>query len=525
MSGSGAGARIAHHAKVAAVLAYVVSMGVVAGARPALAQFTYSRSAGSQSDSSALVATPTGLSAASTNCPSSSTYQDSVVPLSWSSSSAVDADGNPMVSYYGVWRSVNGSSYSLLSSLSGASFGTSYLDNTVTGAGNAAVQYTTYLGIVGNYLGSDYDNNISLIGTYDFGTEENLLAGTPDGTRAFAAESGTGAHNVLEVGALYGGANYGTVESTITLAGAAPVPIAVAVAPNDSDLFVLDKANNKLDIVPLPITGSTYTVPASSAVSVGALGDPAALAVTPSSSQVVVANYGSGTVTIVNTSGSVAATVTLPKPTGGVAPAPSAVVINSAGTNAYVLDSANNQVDVVALTGPNTGAVTAHVAVGSQAGATETPADMDVAHNPTLGDEVYVGNPSSGTVTVISVATGATTTVSLGTGADPSALVAAPDGCYVAVAETLQGANDVALVNTTTNAVVATQAGATYTGGAATTIAMSGTSDSFLEDQGAMVAMPTRLSYEVQAGTTNGSGFMSALSSPVTVTLGRGQVP
>ena len=55
---------------------------------------------------------------------------------------------------------------------------------------------------------------------------------------------------------------------------------------------------------------------------------------------------------------------------------------------------------------------------------------------------------------------------------------------------------------------------------------MQGDSSAYMESTGSVAAVPTLLSYELQAvQTAAGSGFMSALSLPVNVSLGAGQVP
>jgi hypothetical protein len=57
-------------------------------------------------------------------------------------------------------------------------------------------------------------------------------------------------------------------------------------------------------------------------------------------------------------------------------------------------------------------------------------------------------------------------------------------------------------------------------------LAVQGDSSAYMESTGSVAAVPTLLSYELQAvQTTTGSGFKSALSLPVNVSLGAGQVP
>jgi YVTN family beta-propeller protein len=141
-----------------------------------------------------------------------------------------------------------------------------------------------------------------------------------------------------------------------------------------------------------------------------------------------------------------------------------------------------------------------------------------LVQNSTAGTEIYVGDSGTDEISVIATASNTVTNFSIGAGNTPVALVAAPDGCFVAVA---QGAGTVYLISTTTNGVLKTLAGTP-----ATCLAMQGDSIAYVETSGSVAAVPTLLSYELQAvQTAAGSGFMSALSLPVNVSLGAGQVP
>ena len=292
------------------------------------------------------MAAPTGLATSTPTC-ASSTYH-TAVPLNWAGSAALDEDGNYLVGYYGVWRSVNGGAYSLAGSTSGAPPATTFTDDTATDA----LPTTTYYYTSGNTLDANYGGTTTAVGTYDFGAQENLIASatTSSGSWTYVAESGTSNHNVLVVDSLHGDANYDKVVSTVTLAGSGPVPIAVAMAPNGSAAYVLDATNDQVDVIPVPTPTPTYTV--TTTIPVGALGNPDAMAVTPSSSELLVANYNAGTVTVINTAtATVTATVALPTPAGGQLPAPMGIVVLPSSADAYVVDRANNQLDELSLNG------------------------------------------------------------------------------------------------------------------------------------------------------------------------------
>jgi YVTN family beta-propeller protein len=500
-------------ARIGIGLVTVVSLAVVGVPQAAEAQLSYGLAVGPQSEQSAELAAPTSLATSTPSC-DSSTYR-TAVPVSWAASSALDEDGNYLVGYYGVWRSVNAGAYSLAGSTSGAPPATMFTDDTATDA----LPATTYYFTAGNTLEANYAGASTPVGTYDFGTEENLIASTAtaSGSWTYVAESGTTSHNVLVVDSLHGDANYDKVVSTVTLAGSGAVPIALAMAPNGSAAYVLDKTNDQVDVVPVPTPTPTYTV--TTTVPVGALGDPAAMAVTPNSSELLVANYADGTATVINTStGTVTATVPLPMPASGQQPAPMGIVVLPSSAGAYVVDRANNQLDELSLSGATADTFVAEDAVGNQGTGAETPADLDLVQNPTVGTEIYVGDSGTDQVSVIATASNTVSNVSIGAGNTPVALVAAPDGCFVAVA---QGAGTVYLISTTTNTVLKTLAGTSVT-----SLAMQGDSSAYVESTGSVAAVPTLLSYELQAvQTTAGSGFKSALSLPVNVSLGAGQVP
>jgi YVTN family beta-propeller protein len=494
-------------------LVTIVSLAVVGNPSTAEAQLSYGLTVGPQSEQSAELAAPTGLTTSTPSC-ASSTYH-SAVALSWSASSSLDEDGNYLVGYYGVRRSVNAGAYSLAGSTSGAPPATGFTDDTATDT----LPTTTYYFTSGNTLEANYGGATTPVGTYDFGAQENLIASTttPGGSWTYVAESGTTNHNVLVVDSLHGDANYDKVVSTVTLAGSGAVPIGVAMAPDGSAVYVLDKTNDQVDVIPVPTPTPTYAV--ATTVPVGAVGDPDAMAVALGSSELLVANYADGTVTVINTAtATVAATVPLPAPAGGQPPAPMGIVVLPSGADAYIVDRANNQLDELSLSGAAANTFVAEDAIGSQGTGAETPADIDVVQNPTMGTEIYVGDSGANQVSVIATASNAMSNVSIGAGNTPVALVAAPDGCFVAVA---QGSGTVDLISTATNTVLRTMAGTP-----ATCLAMQGDSSAYVEASGSVAAVPTLLSYELQAvQTTAGSGFKSALSLPVTVSLGVGQVP
>jgi len=489
------------------------ALAVVGNPQAAGAQFVDQVATGGQNFASATLASPAGLASGTPAC-APSDVEGTMVPLTWTGSTAEDADGNQVVGHYDILRSVDGAAYSSVGATSGAPPATAFSDGTTT---DLPALPTTYYAISGDSL--EYSNGTSsswaTVGNYSFGSEENLLAATPDGSRLYVAESGPGAHQVLVIDTAPGGNN--AVVSTIDLAGPAPVPVAVAMAPNGAEAYVLDGANDEIDVVPVPTPPGAYAV--TTTIPVGDVGDPAAMAVGPSSSQLLVANYNSGTVSLIDTSTSAVTTVGLP---GANPPQPTGVVIVPSGADAYVEDEANDTVDEIPLTGATAGTVVGEVSVPALGNA-DNPAGIDVADSSWGGPEIYVADAGTSMVSAISVATNSVSDIAVAPANEaPVALAGAPDGCWVAVVTTGPGGTGVSAINTSTNSLTSTAPQAAL----ASAIALPGSSHGSETADGAIVAMPVQLSYELQAAqTTTGGGFESAYSAPITLSLGRGQLP
>ena len=148
-----------------------------------------------------------------------------------------------------------------------------------------------------------------------------------------------------------------------------------------------------------------------------------------------IANYGPGTVRVVNTATS---TITTTIPVGTK---PYGVAVTADGGHAYVTNSGSNTVSAID-TATNT--VTSTVLVGT------TPLGVAVT---TDGGHVYVTNNKSNSVSVIDTATNAVTaTIPVGMG--PWGVAISPDGKRVYVTNTLS--DTVSVIDTATNAVTAT---------------------------------------------------------------------
>ncbi|MFA5457881.1 MAG: YncE family protein, partial [Synergistaceae bacterium] len=171
----------------------------------------------------------------------------------------------------------------------------------------------------------------------------------------------------------------------------------------------------------------------SATVTVGA--NPDWVAVNPAGTKVYVANYGAGTVSVIDTSSNtVSATVT-------VGTNPIGVAVNPAGTKVYV---ANYGAGTVSVIDTSSNTVSATVTVGVS--------PYGVAVNP-AGTKVYVANSGAGTVSVIDTSSN-TVSATVTVGTNPRGVAINPAGTKVYVAN--GGAGTVSVIDTSSNTVSAT---------------------------------------------------------------------
>jgi YVTN family beta-propeller protein len=266
-------------------------------------------------------------------------------------------------------------------------------------------------------------------------------------------------------------------------------PVAVAINPTTSKLYVANKNSNNVTVID-EATYSTSTVPVgayptavavksatnkiyianqesnnvtvidgtSNSTTVVATGRfPQALAINPVTNQIFVANYHDNSITAINGSNNL--TFTIP-----VGDYPSAVAVNSLTNKVYVANLDSNTVTVInGTTGATTtvpvGAYPTAVAVnpltnkiyvanGTYAtGSTGTVTVIDGFTNSTttvpaglhpnsvtvnlVTNKIYVTNVDDGTVTVIDGLTNSTTTISVGSSPGPAAVDPVTDKIYV----------------------------------------------------------------------------------------------
>ena len=179
------------------------------------------------------------------------------------------------------------------------------------------------------------------------------------------------------------------------------------------------------------IDTATNTVTATVTVGDGPFG----VAATPDGSRVYVANFTSGTVSVIDTAtNAVVATVTVEDGTQGV-------VVTPEGSRVYVT---NRSAATVSVIDTATNLVTATVTVGG------SPSGIDVSPD---GSRVYLANSFSGTVSVIDTATNAVV-ATVAVGNSPRGVAVMPDGSRVYVANS--NSRTVSVIDTSNNMVVAT---------------------------------------------------------------------
>ena len=166
--------------------------------------------------------------------------------------------------------------------------------------------------------------------------------------------------------------------------------------------------------------------------------DPFGVAVSPDGTRVYVANSGTTTVSVIDTT-------TNPHTVSAVTVGtnPRGVAVSPDGTRVYVTNHLDGNVSVIDTTAtPNT--VTS-VTVGTN--------PFGVAVSPD-GTRVYVANTGGvGTVSVINTSTNSVTGVTLGSA--PAGVAVSPDGTRVYVTNN-GGVGTVSVINTSTNTVAAT---------------------------------------------------------------------
>jgi YVTN family beta-propeller protein len=193
-------------------------------------------------------------------------------------------------------------------------------------------------------------------------------------------------------------------------------PELVAVSPNGAMAYVTNSVSNSVSVI------NTTTNTQTTTISVG--GVPVGVAFTPDGSKAYVTLADKSRVAIIDTASSTASSTTIPLSVSN----PIGIVVNSAGTFAYVADfgqaeAAPAQVGAVSVINLATGAEVAAIPVGF--------GPIGIAISPD-GSRVYVSNYVDGTVSVIDTATN-TQTALVAVGLGPLGITVDTTGTYAYV--------------------------------------------------------------------------------------------
>jgi YVTN family beta-propeller protein len=256
------------------------------------------------------------------------------------------------------------------------------------------------------------------------------IAITPDGTRAYVVNPGSGGISVIDI------QTNKEIGDPIHLAGS---PNAIAITPDGSRAYVT-KSGSKSESG----SNSVLAIDLNTNKPIGLpipVGDfPTDIAITPDGTKAYVANIKSDNVSVINLQNDEVSTV-------AVGEEPAAIAITPDGSTAYVVDFESRDVRPIAT---QSNVVGAPIAVGIS--------PISIAITPD-GTKAYVGN--SGTISVVNIqANAVAATISAGFNFfNFTAIAITPDGkTAYATAEPNQGVGALVAVDTRTDKFVSSPA-------------------------------------------------------------------
>lgn len=331
-----------------------------------------------------------------------------------------------------------------------------------TATSTVGIPNTTTGVVTGSVLGSDSDNDV-LTYSVSAGPAKGMVT-LDAGNGAFTyTPSATARQNAAKAGATSTDkSDTFTVSVTDGYGGSVVVPVSVAVSPLKAPPSLI--ATAKVGPSPQGIAVSpdgtqvfvtTISASGTSAVSVLSTANNTAFGTIPTgkwSSSVVynpagsrayVANYVSGTVSVINTATqAVASTITLASGTGTN---PSALAVSPDGTRVYTVNPGAKSVSVINTA---TNKVATTIAVSTS--------PWGIAVSPD-GTRLYLANPDTNSVSILNTSTNQVTdTITVGSGAVN--LAVSPNGSRLYVVN--NGDATMSVIDTASKKVVATVAGA-----------------------------------------------------------------
>ncbi len=266
--------------------------------------------------------------------------------------------------------------------------------------------------------------------------------GGPPGQGGVGGAGGRGSLLFGRAGALGAHGDVGTGQSVTNISGLGAKPYGVAVVPagpEAGDVYIANSGSNTVSVL-----NPGNTVIAN--ISVGS--NPTGVAVNSNGTEVYVTNQGSNTVSVINPADNmVTATI-------NVGLAPQGVAVSPTGPKTGFVYVANFDSGTVSVINTSN-SVVATVNVGTN------PEGVAVSPVGTKAGDVYVTNNDSGTVSVINTSNAVTATINLGATSGPNGVAVSPAGpeagyIYVADGNFAVGNGNVSVINPANNSVVAT---------------------------------------------------------------------
>jgi YVTN family beta-propeller protein len=267
---------------------------------------------------------------------------------------------------------------------------------TNNGSGSVSVIDTTTNVTVGDPI---------TVGSWPWG-----VAVTPDGSRAYVANYGGGSVSVIDT------STHATVGAPISVGGS---PWDVAVTPDGTRAYVTN-VSGTVSVI------DTVTNRVVSGIALGVVTH--GVAVTPDGAHAYVTRFGAGSVSVIDTTTNT--TVGDPIEVGAL---PEGISIAPDGTRAYVANNGGNSVSVIDTSTKTT--------VGNPISIGDAPWGAAVTAE---GSRVYVTNSEGNSVSVIDTATSETSGDPIGVGSGPRGIAVTPDGSRAYVVDS--GSYDVSVL-------------------------------------------------------------------------------
>ncbi|MFN3006305.1 beta-propeller fold lactonase family protein [Mycolicibacterium wolinskyi] len=246
-----------------------------------------------------------------------------------------------------------------------------------------------------------------------------------------------------------------------TITGLGINPSAVVVTTGGDRLYVANTGSNTISVIDARtgrLIDTNPTVAGVNAITVGS--SPSALAINQNGTRLYVANTGSNTVSVIDTSTyrvidtntAVAGTNSI-----SVGSAPSALALSADGSRLYVANRTSNTVSVIDTSTYRVIDTNTAVAGTNSINVGSSPSALALSPN---GTKLYVVNTGSGTVSVIDTATNVridadptSSSLDIRVGGAPTSVALSPDGSLAYVAN---GPDTISVINTKTNTVART---------------------------------------------------------------------